>query len=346
MNPIIELHNLKKSYPRVRRYRDFFVNPFERTHVHALNGLDLTVRPAECFVLLGPNGAGKTTLIKILSTLVLPTEGRALVNGLDVQIQGREVRRTIGYILSDERSFYWRLTGRQNLNFFAVLNNLYGDLLKQRIEEIIERLDMGEEVDRMFKDYSTGMRQKLAIARGLLTDPSILFLDEPTRSLDPLSAERVRSLIQNKLVREWGKTVMMSTHNLMEAERLGDRVAILHRGRIRAMGSVTEISESLNIETKRYSLELGSVPDDLMDRIRSLPFVQESERDTNLMNPDSPDRTRIRLDIKTVEKEGGIEDVLRELLRFGVRLYACYPTESALTQLFRTLEDEDDHIDS
>ncbi len=167
MTYCIETEDLSHRFSVIKSYRDLLLHPFAKKEITALREITVGVRKGELFALLGPNGAGKTTLIKILSTLILPSSGKAFVNGLDVTKHDREVRKKIGYVVADERSFYWRLTGRQNLRFFAALNNLAPGDTAGRIRSLFGLVGLEQDADRMFKDYSSGMRQKLAIARGL-----------------------------------------------------------------------------------------------------------------------------------------------------------------------------------
>ena len=234
MNPVLETHNLTKKYPVIRRYREMFLHPWQREEIIALRDVTLSVERGEIFGILGLNGAGKTTLLKIFATLILPNSGQALVNGFDVVRQEGEVRRSIGFVVNEERSFYWRLTGWQNLSFFGVLDDIPPRVLDKRIVGILDLVGLQKDAHRMVKDYSTGMKQRLAIARGLLTNPDILILDEPTRALDPVAAGNLREFISTVLVGKEGKTVCLATHNLAEAETLCTRIAVLHNGRIRA----------------------------------------------------------------------------------------------------------------
>jgi ABC-2 type transport system ATP-binding protein len=158
-------------------------HPFSREEVTAVQDADIAVEQGELFGLLGPNGAGKTTLIKLLSTLIVPTAGTAKVNGHDLREQPK-IKASIGLVTGDERSFYWRLTGRQNLEFFAGLNGFSADKAARRIDEVLEMIDLTDRAEERFQTYSTGMKQRLSLARGLLHDPPILFMDEPTKSLD------------------------------------------------------------------------------------------------------------------------------------------------------------------
>lgn len=210
------------------------------TPVYALREVDLTVRRGEILGLLGTNGAGKTTLLKILATLILPTVGRVTVDGRDVAREADSVKAMIGWATGDERSFYWRLTGRQNLEFFAAFQGLAPRAARERIAQLSEQLGL-EALDRRFGVYSTGMRHRLAVARALLRQPEILLLDEPTRSLDPLAAGALRRLIRDTLVAEMACTVVLATHNLGEAEELCERVAVLHAGRLVGCGTIGEL---------------------------------------------------------------------------------------------------------
>lgn len=251
----IEAENLGKQFPVLRSYKEIVLYPWKKRRVTALSSVNLQVRSGEIFGLLGCNGAGKTTLIKTFCTLLFPTAGAARVCGYDVTRNDDEVRKRIGYVLSDERSFYWRLTARQNLEFFAILNNLPAETFRERIRDILRLTRLEEMADRMFKDYSTGMRQMLAIARGLLTDPEVLFLDEPTRSLNPAASQHVRRFFKEVLSRQHGKTLFLATHNLREAEEICDRIAVLHRGKITAVGSVQELKKSFSTrQDKRFLL--------------------------------------------------------------------------------------------
>jgi ABC-2 type transport system ATP-binding protein len=226
--PAVQTHALSKTFEPARSLRP----PFRRPEsVTAVDGVDLQVKTGELFGLLGPNGAGKTTLIKILCTLIAPTSGSATVAGYPLH-QESAIKRTIGLVVSDERSFYWRLSARNNLGFFAAMVGLGDPQARQRVDEVLDAVELTEVADRRFSDLSTGMRQRLAIARSLLHRPRLLFLDEPTRSLDPVATAHLHALIR-QLITD-GVTVVLTTHNLYEARSLCDRIAVMHRGRIRA----------------------------------------------------------------------------------------------------------------
>jgi len=213
--------------------------------ITSLDSVSINVSEGEVVGLLGPNGAGKSTLIKILCTLILPTEGKAYVNGYDVVKESGQVRESLGFVTTDERSFYWRLTGRENLQFFATLHNIRSDRARKKVEELLDVVHLKGRADELFLNYSAGMKQKMAIARGLINDPIVLFMDEPTRSLDPGAAKNLRDFIKDHIVKDQGKTVFICTHQLDEAEQLCDRVAILDDGRIKAIGDPKELKSSL-----------------------------------------------------------------------------------------------------
>jgi len=205
-----------------------------------IDDVNLNIKKGELFCLIGSNGAGKTTLIKILCNLILPTKGDIFINGCNVLHEPEKVRSFIGLVTGDERSFYWRLTGRQNMEFFAALYNLSSEVKDVRIKELFKVLDI-KEPDKVFQEYSSGIKQKLSIARALLNDPAVLFMDELTKNLDPTSANDLRSFIKEKLIGNHNKTVVFSTHHLQEVEYLADRIAFMVKGRIVATGTIEEL---------------------------------------------------------------------------------------------------------
>lgn len=217
-----------------------------RREIHALKDVSLHIRPGEMFGLLGPNGAGKTTLIKIMTTLLLPTSGRATINGFALTREDDPIRATVGSMLMGERGLYWKLTGRENLVFFGALYHLSPTERRKRANAIIERLDMGDIADRAVESYSSGQKMKLAFAKALINDAPLLILDEPTNTLDLPSARELRAIVRE--LNAQGKTVIYTTHIMAEAESLCDRVAIIDRGEVIAMDSVAGLKTSLGRE--------------------------------------------------------------------------------------------------
>jgi ABC-2 type transport system ATP-binding protein len=324
----IETHRLIKHFPLIKGYRDLLLHPFSKREVVALRGVNLQIKPGELFGLLGTNGAGKTTLLKILCTLVLPTSGRALVQGLDVTQAGRQIRRLIGYVHSDERSFYWRLTGRQNLQFFARLNNLPKPSVANKINALLAAVGLSsEESDRLFKDYSTGMRKKLAIARGLLTDPDIIFMDEPANGLDPLATEQLRTLIQT-LVKNEHKTVVLATHDLYEAEALCDRIAILSQGEVKLTGTVAQIKKAVN-PAKHYVIRLENFDAVLRNRLKELVAIVEIKPVNGTL-----------VELEVIEEGKPITALIEIVIGLGGKVSALYEKQTRLAQVFHDLSVE------
>jgi ABC-2 type transport system ATP-binding protein len=211
---------------------------------YALRDIGYEVRSGEVFALLGPNGAGKTTTIRLLNGLYTPTEGSIRVFGKDPLKEGSDIRRETG-VLTETSALYERLTARENLIFFGRLYGLAESLLLKRTDEILQFFTLSERAGDRVSTYSKGMKQRLALARAFLNHPRILYLDEPTASLDPESSLQVHELIES-LSREDGRTVFLCTHHLAEAEKLADRVAILNQGRLLAIGSLEELGRRFN----------------------------------------------------------------------------------------------------
>lgn len=243
MNGAVKIENLAKTY-EIKQRKGLFRS--ETKNVEALKGVSLEIKPGEVFGLLGPNGAGKTTLIKCLTTLLLPTHGRAFINGFELTKQDNAIRATVGCMLMGERGLYWKLTGRENLVFFGALYHLSPEDRRKRADQIIERLDLGEIADRSVETYSSGQKMKLAFAKALVNDAPLLILDEPTNTLDVPSAHELRAVVR-ELNRE-GRTVIYTTHIMSEAETLCERVAIIDRGEVLALGTVDELKASVKRE--------------------------------------------------------------------------------------------------
>jgi len=241
MGLAISIQNLSKTYPvPFRRVRAFFRRPVKQP-VEALRDVSFDVKTGEIFGLIGRNGAGKTTLTKIVATLVQPTTGSVAVRGHDSVRDDEHVRREVGLSTAEERSFYWRLTSEQNLLFFARLHGLSDRAAKQTIKDLFAKLELEEVARRRFGELSTGNKQRLAVARAMLSAPPVLLLDEPTRSLDPLAAQRMREMIRSLAQQDPPITILFTSHNLAEVETLCERVAIISRGHIRAIDTPTNL---------------------------------------------------------------------------------------------------------
>jgi ABC-2 type transport system ATP-binding protein len=261
----------------VRQLRRVFGSRRKRPEVVALDGVDLAIPAGEVHGLLGPNGAGKTTLCKILSTVLLPTGGHAAVGGHDVVRETAAVRRLIGIVFGGERGLYTRLTARQNLEFWAALYGLRGRTLRTRVDALLDRMGLAGRAGDRVEGFSRGMKQRLHLARGLVGEPRVVLLDEPTTGMDPVAAREFRALVGE--LRDEGRTVLLTTHDMAEAEVVCDRVTLIDGGRLLA----TERPATLSGWISTYARVVASdVPDALADRLaaqlRELPGVAEVRR--------------------------------------------------------------------
>jgi ABC-2 type transport system ATP-binding protein len=250
--PFVRIENISKRFAERRSWRDLLRAPFQTKYVQALNGVTLSVDQGEFFGLLGQNGAGKTTLFKILATLVIPDTGHAFVDGHDTTSAVRQVRRQLVPVVADERSLRWRLDARENLRLYAVLYRVPRNEIAKRIEAVLEVVDLANTGVRMVATFSSGMKQRLLIARALLAQPRVLLLDEPTRGLDPLSARGLRAFLKEEICKRQGCTVLLATHNADEALHLCDRVGILDKGRVLTTGPAERLMEAF--ADNRYQL--------------------------------------------------------------------------------------------
>jgi ABC-2 type transport system ATP-binding protein len=255
-----------------RRYRSRTGMFRRRTAVvDALRGVSFEVEQGELFGLLGPNGAGKTTMIKVLTTLLLPTSGRARVLGFDVRRQARRIRGRVGYVFGGDRGLYDRLSALDNLRYFADLYRVDPRVRRSRIDSLLEMVELkGRERERV-ETYSRGMKQRLHIARGLLHDPELLFLDEPTIGLDPLGARELRETIAN--LHRGGKTILLTTHYMYEADALCQRIAVIANGDFVATGTPSDLKEVVGDHTI-VEIETFGVPDETVERLRRVPGVR------------------------------------------------------------------------
>ncbi len=307
----LALESVRKQYTRkgwIRR---------NVTVTESLRGVSFELREGETLGLLGPNGAGKTTLLKIISTLLYPTSGSVKLFGRDVTEHAIWARRRLGLVTCDERSFYWRLTGRQNLSFFA---NLYGLSKKDgavRIEELLAILGLTDAGNKPYLGYSSGMKQKMAIARGLLTNPLVALYDEPTRSLDPLSAHRIRTWIVENRTR-WAKQArILATNQLHEAEMLCDRILILNKGAVIAQGTVAEIRRRW--DKRDYALhQVICAPS-----VTSVNLTPDNEQGLLSMEEEAgEDEARI-FKVCARRNSDGLSLALSRLLGAGLRVARC-----------------------
>lgn len=272
-----------------------------RPPVVALDRVSLTIREGETHGLLGPNGAGKTTLVKILATVLLPTSGTARIFGYDVVTQTEAVRPLIGIVFGGERGLYTRLTARQNLEYWGALYKLPNAVARKRTKMLLERVGLAARADDRVETYSRGMKQRLHLARGLIGDPKLLFLDEPTTGLDPIAVREFHQLVVE--LRAEGRTILLTTHDMVEAERLCDRVTLIDRGRVLA----TETPRKLGMLISRFQrIDVEDASPDVLDQVRRISGVSAIT---------ARQEGTIRIEIN---QQGAIAEVLSVLVAAGV----------------------------
>jgi ABC-2 type transport system ATP-binding protein len=299
--------------------------------VTALDGVDLQVEPGEFFGLLGPNGAGKTTLIKILTTLLLPSEGTARIFGFDVQRQTKQIRRIMNMVAGGEQSGYGILTVREQLWMFSQFYGLPSRDGWNRVDELIEAVGMDEQKEQRVSTLSTGQRQRMNFARGLLNDPWIFFLDEPTLGLDVSAARAVRELILAWKAAVPGRTVLLTTHYMAEADELCDRIAIVDHGRILALGTPDELKKRVQRESV-FRLELDRL-DGGAAALRRLPGVVSAALAASDQADGKADRQTVQVNLALVD-DGALGGVVGALGGLGAQILALRKSEPSLEDVF------------
>lgn len=299
----------------------------------ALDDVDLSIEKGELFGLLGPNGAGKTTLIKILSTLIIPDAGTALVNGYDVLKEPGKVRASIGVVSSGERSLYWKLTARENLEYFARLYKVPDDLARRRIGELLSMMRLEDRADELVEKYSSGMRQKLAIARAMLHDPDILLLDEPTLGLDPSFSKSIRSFIREELNRKQGKTVLLTTHYMEEADQMCDRVAFINKGRIIAVDPPERLKTMIG-KNEVLKIIVNELEDNVLSTMKTLPFLE----DYGVSDAGQDGGKVVRMYMKDVDAH--VQEIVGFFSKSGCRILSLSVEKPTLEDVFIKLTGE------
>lgn len=320
----IETIGLVKKFPKQADWQNLFRKSGETI---ALDGVNLGVRRGEIFGLLGPNGAGKTTFVKILCTLIHPTAGEAKISGFDVVQQELEVRQRVGLIYGDARSFFWRLSLIENLLFYASLYRIPPDQSRRRIDEVLEMVDLTEAGHVRMHSLSSGMKQRAAIARGLLSDPEIVLLDEPTASVDPVGANEIRNMIRQSVVQDGHRTVLLTTNIMNEAEMLCDRLALLNHGRIELSGTVGALREQFQPE-EQYVLKISEFKEVHLDILRIIPGVEDVST-----QPSQDGIIEVTLSVRRGSK--AVPEAVRRLGGTSANVWSCSPKELSLEEMFR-----------
>ncbi len=299
------------------------------TPVVALEGVDLSVEPGEFFGLLGPNGAGKTTLIKILTTLLLPSAGTAHIFGFDVERQTKQIRRIMNMVAGGEQSGYGILTVREQLWMFSQFYGLPSKDGWRRVDELVEAVGLGEQKEQRVSTLSTGQRQKMNFARGLLNDPWIFFLDEPTLGLDVSAARSVRELVLAWKAAVPGRTVLLTTHYMAEADELCDRIAIIDHGRVLALGTPDELKKRVQRESV-FRLELDRLEGGTA-ALKRLPGVLSAV--AAAARVESRDRQTVEVNL-TLEDDAVLGTVVGALAGIGSHIRALRKSEPSLEDVF------------
>ncbi|RPJ28746.1 MAG: ABC transporter ATP-binding protein [Chloroflexi bacterium] len=315
----IEVSHLRRTFKS-------HIGVIKRTtkEIVAVEDVSFEIQEGELFGLLGPNGAGKTTTVKMLTTLLIPTSGSASVKGFDVVARAEEVRKRIGFIFGGERGLYWRLSGIDNLRYFASLYSIEPDVTRKRIPYLLEMVGLKGRGDEKVQGYSRGMKQRLHVARTLLHDPDVLFLDEPTLGLDPVGAREFRQVILN--LQSEKKTILLTTHYMFEADALCDRIAVINQGCIIALdtpGGLKAHVSDLNV----VEVETFGAPESALEKLRALPFADS-------LSVEEQDQKQILL-IQTTRGAEAVPDVMAALegLKVG-RVIVREPTlEDAYVRL-------------
>ena len=321
----IRTEQLTRTYTRKKK------EPFT-----ALAGVDLEVKPGELFGLLGPNGAGKTTLIKIMTTLLAPTSGRAWVNGFDVVAEAEKIRPLINMVSGGESSGYGILTVRENIWLFARIYGVPNSLIKSRTEEMLDVVGLKDKGDSRVSHLSTGQRQKMNFCRGFVTDPTVLFLDEPTLGLDVNAARAIRKYIKTWIAEKPGRTILLTTHYMAEADELCDRLAIIDAGKVLACDSPSNLKRRV----QEYPLYDITVSPGFATDLKSVPGVHQATQtetpDAVMLKVSLTDEAAVGVVVQAIASAGGtirslsrveptLEDAFIEMVGHGLSAEANIP---------------------
>ena len=310
---MILCENLVKDYPKQRTFRDVLRYPLARPQQRVLDGINLQVGNGELVGLLGANGTGKTTLLKIIGSLIQATAGRVEVMGRDAWKQSEHVKELVGFVFCDNRSFYLRLTGRENLIFFAALQRCYGRTADNRVSEVLQVVDLEHVASKAYMHYSTGMRQRLSVARALLSNPPLMLMDEPTNGMDPVTTRKIWAFIRTQLIGQ-GRTVLLATNRMEEAEALCDKVVVLEKGKCSFYGTIDEIGAQARLG-RSYEVLIEGPNKGCVEALATLGRVREcSYRDG---------QGRFLLEIETERTDWDLYDVTCAVRERGGRLLSC-----------------------
>lgn len=328
VNYAIEVSSLRKEFV-IKKKGPFWKKKDKGKELFvAVDNVDFHVNKGEIFGFLGPNGAGKTTTIKMISTLLRPTSGTVTVNNIDAVEKPIEVLKNLGTVLAGERSTYWKLTGRENLEYFAAMNGITGKKAEEKIKYLLKRFSLDKRADETVEKYSTGMKQRVALAKALIADPEILMLDEPTSGLDPQSARNLRELILE--IKEEGRTILLTTHYMEEANQLSDRIAIIDHGKIIALDTPHNLKSELN-KTNVVILELNNWNDNILNKVKEIPSIENINSKFN----DTIQRWEIK--VHMANGSDTISNLISSLISSDVKIINFRVEEPTLEDVFINL---------
>src|SRR6266852_1162237 len=294
--------------------------------ITALEDVSFSVKKGEIFGLLGPNGAGKTTTIKTICTLLQPTSGEVRVNGHDVVKDSQRARQDLGVMLTGDRTLYWKLSGRENLEYFAALYHMNRAQAKKRIQDLLKLVGLDERKDTLVENYSTGMRIRLSFIKGILHEPPVILLDEPTMSLDPQSARLIREIIQD--MRRQGHAILLTTHYMEEADQLSDRVAVIDHGKIIALAPPDALKDTV-MKSEVVDVEARNINPTTVEKLREIESVTELassiQEATSLSG---------QIKIHTSGARNAIPEILNVLVKGGVEVTNIRIGEPTLEDVF------------
>ena len=291
----------------------------------AVDDVSFQIEAGEVFGLLGPNGAGKSTTIRMLCTLLEPTRGAARVAGFDVARQGPQVRQNLGTVLAGERSIYWKLTARENLEYFAALYHLPPAIARERIGALLERMELTARANDLVETYSTGMKQRVVLARALLARPPIVLLDEPTLGLDPQAARKVRELVGE--LKAEGHTILLTTHYMEEADQLSDRIGIIDQGRIIALDTPARLKQTIG-QQDALRLEVAGWEPHLAEPLQKLPGVESLA--TRYLGTDSV----WEVNLQAADGRAVLPTIIQQLSQSSARIVNLKVAEPSLEDVF------------
>lgn len=323
----IEVNNLRKEFVVKKKNEPFWKRKDKKKFI-AVDNISFNVSKGEIFGFLGPNGAGKTTTIKMISTLLRPTSGTILVNGINVDEEPIEVLKNLGTVLAGERSIYWKLTGRENLEYFAAMNGISRNKAKEKANYLLQKFNLDKRADETVEKYSTGMKQRIALAKALIADPEIIILDEPTSGLDPQSARNLREIILE--IKEEGRTIFLTTHYMEEADQLSDRIGIIDNGKIIALDTPENLKNSLN-KTNVVILELSNWNDDVFNEVMAIPEI------VNINSKFNEDTQKWELKVHITNGSNTVSSLISLVVSSNIKIINFRSEEPTLEDVFINL---------